>query len=154
MAKTLIVLVILAIIAGIIWLVSGRGITRIDRLSHQRKQTKPDDEFAYLGSKEKALEKLRHSPQFWGVEILQGGCDASIALAGKQFAFEDAPALPLAECNAHVCTCQYKGLKEHRSYHRRTKEDRRDSLRYDSERSDRRALKDRRRKFDQWKGRS
>jgi hypothetical protein len=154
MAKTLIVLVILAIIAGIIWLLSSRGTSRLDRLSHQHKRTKPDDEFANMSINERALEKLRHNQQLWGVEIQQGGCEASIALAGKQFAFEDAPALPLAECNAHVCTCQYKGLKEHRSYHRRTKEDRRDSLRYDSERSDRRALKDRRRKFDQWKGRS
>ncbi|UCC57586.1 MAG: hypothetical protein JSU75_10935 [Gammaproteobacteria bacterium] len=154
MAEILIILAILVIIAGIIWVLRGRDIKPHDRVSHKHKGAKPVEEFADLGTKERALEKLRHSQQFWGVEIEQGGCEASIALAGKQFAFEDAPALPLPECTAHICPCQYKGLVEHRKSHRRAQEDRRDSLRFESERSDRRSLKDRRSKFDQWKGRS
>ena len=153
MVKTLVLLVILAIIAGIIWLFRGRGMKRLDRLGHRRKRAKQDDEYADLSVKEKALEKLRHSPQFWGVEIQQGGCDASIALAGKRFAFEDAPALPLEGCDARMCPCQYLGLKERRTHQRRKQEDRRDSLRYDPGKPERRQLKDRRRRYDQWKGR-
>ena len=154
MAEILIILVILAIIAGIIWKLRSSDVSPHDRVRQQHKMAKPQDEFADMGSKERALEKLRHSQQFWGVEIQQGGCDASIALAGKQFEFDNAPALPLPECTAHICPCQYKGLIEHRKSHRRAQEDRRESLRFESERPDRRSLKDRWRKFDQWKGRS
>ena len=154
MVKTLVLLVILAVIAGIFWLLRGSGVQRLERLGHQHKRPEVEDEFVGLSTKAKALEKLSHSGQFWGVEILQGGCKASTALAGKQFTFNDAPALPLEGCEAHICPCQYKGLKERRSTHRRTQEDRRDGLRYDVKKPDRRALKDRRRQFDQWKGRA
>ena len=154
MVKTLILLVILAIVAGIFWLLRGRGIQRLEQLSHQKKRVAPAEDFKGLGAKETALKKLEHSSQFWGIEIQQGGCDASIALAGKHFTFEDAPALPLERCGAQTCPCQYKGLKEHRTTHRRTREDRRNGLRFDVNKPDRRASKDRRRRFDQWKGRS
>ena len=156
MVKILVLLAILATIGGILWLLRGSGVQRLERLSHQHKHKHPEaeDEFVGMSTKAKALEKLSHSGQFWGVEILQGGCKASTALAGKQFTFNDAPALPLEGCEAHICPCQYKGQKENRSAHRRTREDRRDGLRYDVKKPDRRALKDRRSKFDQWKGRA
>lgn len=156
MVKILVLLAILAIFAGIFWLLRGSGLQRLERLSHRHKpkHLEDKDEFVGMSSKEKALAKLKHGGQFWGVEIVQGGCKASLALAGKHFAFEDAPALPLEGCEARICPCQYKGLKEHRSTHRRTQEDRRDGLRFDVNKPDRRSLKDRRRRFDQWKGRS
>jgi hypothetical protein len=154
MVKILVLLAILAIIAGIFWLLRGSGAQRLERLSHQHKQPQVEDELVGLSTRGKALEKLRHSGQFWGVEILQGGCKGSIALAGKRFTFNNVPALPLEGCEAHICPCQYKGQKERRSNHRRTLEDRRDGLRYDVKKPDRRALKDRRRQFDQWRGRA
>lgn len=154
MVKIIVLLVIFAIIAGILWLLRGNGVQRLERLSHQHKRPEVEDEFVGMSTKEKALEKLSHSGQFWGVEILQGGCKASIALAGKRFTFNDAPTLPLEGCAAHSCPCQYKGQKEHRTFHRRTREDRRDGLRFDVKKPDRRALKDRRRQFDQWRGRA
>jgi hypothetical protein len=156
MVKILVLLVILAIIAGIFWLMRGSGVQRLEQLSHRHKPKHPEveDEFVGMSGKQKALAKLRHSGQFWGVEIVQEGCKASMALAGKHFAFEEAPALPLEGCEARICTCQYKGLKEHRRTHRRTQKDRRDSLRFDTGKADRRSIKDRRRRFDQWKGRS
>jgi len=154
MIKTLVLLAILAILAGIFWLLRGRGIQRLEELSHQHKRAASGDDFTGLSSKEAALKKLQASPQIWGVEIQQGGCDAAIALAGKHFTFEEAPSLPLDGCNAHTCPCQYMGLTEHRSTHRRTREDRRKELRFDVNKPDRRSLKDRRRRFDQWKGRS
>ncbi len=154
MLKTLVLLVILAVLAGIFWLMRGRGMERIEKLSHQHRQPEEEEELAGLSSKEMALKKLRTGKQYWGVEILHGGCKASTALAGKHFPFEDAPALPLEGCEARSCPCQYKGLREHRSYHRRVQEDRRESLRFDVKKPDRRSLKDRRRRFDQWKGRA
>lgn len=154
MVKILVLLAIFAVIAGIIWLLRGTGAQRLERLSHPLKRPEVEDVMVGLSTKGKALAKLRHSGRFYGVEILQGGCKASIELAGKRFTFEDAPALPLEGCEAHNCPCQYKGLKENRSAHRRTQEDRRDSLRFDVNKPDRRSLKDRRRRFDQWKGRS
>ncbi len=154
MVKTLVLLAILAILVGIFWLLRGKGVQRLGQLRHQHQQPDEEDELIGLSSKEKALEKLHNSRKFWGVEILQGGCKASTALAGKRFAFEEAPALPLEGCTAHNCPCQYKGLKEHRGGHRRAQEDRREGLRFDVKKPDRRALKDRRSRFDQWKGRA
>jgi hypothetical protein len=154
MVKTLVLLAILAILAGIFWLLRGRGIHRLERLSHQHKLAKADDEFTGLTAKKAALTKLHNNQLFWGVEIQRYGCAAAAELKGKQFTFEEAPDLPLEKCDARICPCQYKGLKEHRSSHRRIKEDRRESLRFDIQEADRRTLKDRRRKFDQWKGRA
>jgi len=154
MVKTLVLLVILAVIAGIFWLLRGSGAQRLERLSHQQKRPEAGDELVGLSTKEKALAKLRHSRQFYGVQVLQGGCKTSIALAGKRFTFDEAPALPLEGCEAHICPCQYRGLKEKRSSHRRIQEDRRDGLRFNVNKPDRRSLKDRRRRFDQWKGRA
>lgn len=155
MVKILVLLAILATIGGIFWLLRGSGVQQLERLSHQHKRLEvEEDNFDGMSAKGKALEKLRHSGKFWGVQILQGGCKESTALAGKRFTFTDAPALPLEGCEAHICPCQYKGQIEHRSYHRRTHEDRRDGLRFDVKKPDRRAMKDRRRQFDQWRGRA
>jgi len=154
MDRLLVLAAIVLILVAVFWFVRGRGIKTLGRISHQHRRSKEDEPLAGLSTKARQLAKLRHSKQFWGVEIQQAGCAAAHALDGRQFAFEDAPELPLAGCDAPRCPCQYKGLKEHRSYHRRTQEDRRKEMRYDPAKPDRRSLKDRRRRFDQWKGRA
>ena len=69
MVKTLVLLVILAVIAGIFWLLRGSGAQRLERLSHQQKRPEAGDELVGLSTKEKALAKLRHSRQFYGVQV-------------------------------------------------------------------------------------
>jgi hypothetical protein len=44
-----------------------------------------------------------------------------------------------------MCTCQFKGLKDHRTRHRRKKGEQRQEVRFETEKPDRRSRKDRRR---------
>ena len=64
--------------------------------------------------KEKLL-KLAQSDTFYAVSITRCGCETSAKLAGKSFPFADAPSLPLKECTADTCTCEYQGMVNHRN---------------------------------------
>ena len=154
MGKILVLLLIIGVIAGMIWIIRGQGVAR--KLTRQHHSRPLDDVKSIAGAKSKAqeLDRLRHSRQFWGVVIRHPGCEAARKLTDRNFSFEEAPALPLEGCTAAQCSCLYEGLKEHRSTHRRTQQDRRENIRFNADKPDRRKLKDRRRHFDQWKGRS
>ena len=79
------------------------------------------------------LAKLQHAGKFWGVSV-ESHCHASSQLAGQQFPFEEAPELPLPDCDAEVCHCRFVGLPERRFLPtRRSGKDRRESLRMDAE---------------------
>jgi hypothetical protein len=147
-------LLIIALLGALLWLFAGGGLHTLQRLRKRSRSVAPETSGSTRALKAQGLDKLRHSKQFWGVEIEQGGCAEARALAGRQYSFEAAPRLPLDNCTASHCPCQYKGLVEHRRQHRRTQEDRRESLRFDVNKPDRRSSKDRRRGFDQWKGRA
>jgi len=95
------------------------------------------------------LEKLRNNPMFWGVEMGQPGCEAAMALLDKQYTFDEAPQLPLDGCSSAMCTCQFKGLKNRRTQHRRKRKERRVEVRFDKDKPDRRSRKNRRRS-DSW----
>lgn len=148
MAKILILLVIVGIIAGLVWMFRGKqptGRPRARRLGKYENLTVEDDSPAGLGG----LDKLKHNPLFWGVEMGQPGCEAAIALLGKQFRFEEAPRLPLEGCSSAMCTCQFKGLKNQRVSQRRKQHERRVEVRFEKDKPDRRSRKDRRR-GDRW----
>ena len=154
MGKFFVLLLIIGVVAGMIWILRSQGTA--GKLIRHR-QPRPLDEVKEISdAKTKAheLEKLRHSRKFWGVEIQHPGCDAARKLAGQNFTLDEAPALPVEGCTAAQCSCLYEGLKEHRETHRRTQQDRRENIRFDANKPDRRKVKDRRRHFDQWKGRS
>ena len=154
MGKILVLLLIVGVIAGMIWIIRGQGAAA--KLTRQHHPRPLDEVKAIAGGKSKAqeLDRLRHSRQFWGVEIQHPGCDAARKLGDRKFSFDEAPSLPVEGCTAAQCSCLYAGLKEHRVTHRRTQQDRRENIRFDAKKPDRRKLKDRRRHFDQWKGRS
>ena len=84
-----------------------------------------------LTRKDKLL-KLAQSNAYYSVSITRAGCQASSLLINKSFSFQDAPTLPLANCSAEKCTCEYLGLLNRRKYQRRIKE-RRQSLRMGGE---------------------
>ncbi len=86
---------------------------------------------APLTRKEKLL-KLARSDAYYAVSITRAGCQASSQLINKIFLFQDAPALPLDNCIAEKCTCEYLGLLNRRKYKRRTRE-RRTSIRMDED---------------------
>ena len=144
MNALIVLLVIICLIIGVIW------VLRRDRPpTHHRTSAPPasidSDTETAAPAKHVGLAKLENNPMFWGVEIGQAGCEAAQALLGRQYTFEEAPELPLADCSSAMCTCQFKGLRDHRSQHRRKRGEQRQEVRFETEKPDRRSRKDRRR---------
>lgn len=153
MNALIVLLVIICLIAGVIWVLRGnRKPTHHHKPVHHR-TTKDTDDAAAAPAKLGGLDKLENNPMFWGVEIGQAGCEAAQALLGQQYTFAEAPELPLAGCSSAMCTCQFKGLKDHRSDHRRKQGEKRKEVRFDNDKPDRRSRKDRRR-GSKWNDRS
>lgn len=147
MVKLALLLLILAVIAGVIWQFregSGR---------RPRRRQRDPAALDFLPTPVGQLESLRLNKAYWGIEIRSGTCQASKELTGRKFPFAEAPALPLADCAANRCTCSYVGLWERRKWHRRAQGDRRQLIRYLQNHAERRSPKQRR-KADIWSKRS
>jgi len=149
MEAILILLMIVGIIAGLLWMVRGKKSPtrrRVTNLNKYESAGAGEDANEQLGG----LDKLRNNSLFWGLEMGQPGCEAAHAILGKQFTFDEAPQLPLDGCSSAMCTCQFKGLKNKRTQHRRTNsEERRVEVRFEKDKPDRRSHKNRRRS-DNW----
>ena len=148
MATILILLVIVVIIAGLLWIVRGKQSPTRRRVANIQKYEgvgTDEDARAQLGG----LEKLKDNDLFWGLEMGQPGCEAAHAILGTQFTFDEAPRLPLEGCTSAMCNCQFKGLKNRRTQHRREQSERRVEVRFEKEKPDRRSRKNRRR-IDSW----
>ncbi|MGB5306516.1 MAG: hypothetical protein WBN51_06495 [Gammaproteobacteria bacterium] len=141
MMTYVILLLIIIVIAGLGWQLRRHSSAPKHNSKHAQQPV------AETGSSTRAreLEKLKNNKYFWGVEIIHAGCESSRALSGQQFMLKDAPVLPVEGCDKSLCNCIYKGLKEVRREGRRTQSDRREDLRFDSDKPDRRSPKDRRR---------
>jgi len=88
------------------------------------------------------LQRFRAAGSYRGVKV-ESHCGASSRFAGREFDFDDAPALPTSGCDAAVCECSYIALPERRRLaERRSGSDRRLSLRLDED--DRRIARPRR----------
>ena len=80
--------------------------------------------------KEKLL-KLAQNNTFFAVTITCCGCEASSKLINKRFLFDNVPALPLHDCTADKCSCEFQGVVDHRSHSNRRVSTRRKSIRMD-----------------------
>jgi len=155
MNAIIVLLVIVCLIAAVVWLLRGNKSPGQPRRSPRLAKADADSPVK-APSTPGGLEKLKNNPIFWGVEIGQAGCEAAQELLGQQYTFDEAPQLPLTGCSSAMCTCQFKGLKDHRSRHRRKSGERRDEIRFESKEAskdkgaDRRTRKERRRGTD-WK---
>lgn len=78
-------------------------------------------------------------------------CAAAIALNGHRVGAESASATPLPQCDRNDCRCNYRLLPEQRKGPRRSGEERREQVRFDIKKVDRRK-NDGRRKEDGWTG--
>lgn len=83
-----------------------------------KKKEKKFKSRAPLTRKQKLLQ-LAQSDAYYSVKITRCGCSASSKLINKCFLFQDAPSLPLADCDANKCTCEYQGLVCRRKAERR-----------------------------------
>ena len=100
---------------------------------------------SYQRSRKSALlEKLRSSNRYRGITIRNGNCPAVQDVTGNFYRFKDAPELPVEGCRKLRCTCVYAGINNRRDKERRSNDDLRSSVRFDTESSDRRQQKDRR----------
>lgn len=102
----------------------------------------------------KPLQTLMESGLYWGVRIHTPPdsvcCSAILMHENRAYPLEQAPALPVAGCDATRCLCTYRGLLERRGpTPRRRMPDRRHTLRFGSPR-DRRSLPDRRKAGQAW----
>ena len=148
MATILILLVIAGIVAVLLWMFRGKQPVVRHRAANLQKYDEfdaGDDVRAQLGG----LEKLKNNELFWGLEMGQPGCEAAQAILGRQYTFDEAPQLPLEGCTSAMCTCQFKGLKNQRTQHRRNLAERRVEIRFEKDKPDRRSRKSRRRS-DNW----
>lgn len=98
-----------------------------------------------------SLKKLRDSGNYWGVTLQNGKCAAVRRCLGRQYRFEEAPALPVSGCKALRCSCTYRGLPERRKRQRRVLRDRREAVRFDSDHPERRSNGERRRGHVRWR---
>ena len=93
-------------------------------------------------SVQSTLSELRSSGDYWGLrlEVLDPttACDAVAQYRNKQLLINHAPELPLEGCTSAVCQCRYVGLKERRMAVRRVGEDRREGVRFETDKVDRR----------------
>ncbi|MGB5261047.1 MAG: hypothetical protein WBO34_11075 [Gammaproteobacteria bacterium] len=137
----LIILLSVVIVAGIYILLRGRHTPSRARRAARSAVTAQ----IQTGS----LARLQENRFFWGAELSQPGCAESRELMGRQFPFAQAPALPLSGCTHRPCTCQFRGLQERRTSHRRLQPDRRVEVRFDKTHPDRRRNAGRRR-GDRW----
>ena len=145
MMKIGLLLIILAVIAGIAWeLRTGRR--------RRRPRTRISPPRTIRDGPAGQLEALQKNRNYWGVVIHSGICTASKALAGEEFPFRDAPSLPLDGCDTSHCTCIYLGLWERRKWYRRAQPDRRKAIRYLQNKPDRRSHRERR-KINEWHNR-
>jgi len=141
MSSLLVLLLILGIAAGIFWLLRVKPARRQQsRKPGKQKETNKETDGQLSGG----FEKLRKNEIFWGASITQAGCEAARELVGQEFSFDNAPELPVEGCSEAICTCRLRGITSRRKQHRRTHEDRRNTVRFDKDSSDRRSRKDRR----------
>jgi len=149
MASIIVLFIIIIVIAAIIWLLRSQRTRVRSRRQLRNEHASRKSQGQASAAKPGGLDKLQASGIFWGVEIGQPGCEAAHELLGRQFTFAEAPQLPLEGCSSSVCTCQFKGLKERRTQARRKNTDRRNEVRFDKGKSERRSPKNRRRS-DSW----
>ncbi len=98
------------------------------------------------------VEVERASDSYKGCQIQPGiretACTAVLAKAEETFEVDNAPQLPLSDCDAAHCECHYVQVEGRRHINRRKGEDRRDDIRVSD---DRREGKDRRTDANTWK---
>jgi hypothetical protein len=103
------------------------------------------------------LEPAADNPQpnYWGRKLVvpspDVACEAAKALQGKCYPGSEGPDLPLSDCDAKMkCLCHYEPLPERRREERRSGHDRREELRFDADKPDRRSGTDRRASGHRW----
>ncbi len=144
-----VIIVAVVVIAAVILLVKGRKKTAESKEPVSRK----------IGSftPREQLKAIHESEKFWGIAIEtredSHACKAVQKITDQAYQTFEVPALPLAECDSINCRCRYYGLPDLRKSERRqTTTDRREIIRYEPSKDNRRSKEDRRERSEFWKG--
>jgi len=100
----------------------------------KKKKTNPLSKSRTPMTRKEKLLKLAQSDSYYSVSITRCGCKVSSKLISQCFQFNDAPSLPLADCDSAKCTCEYLGMINRRRVRRRSTIVRRKSVRMGSDR--------------------
>ena len=84
-----------------------------------RKKKNPQLKSRSPETRKDKLLKLAQSDIYYSVTLTRCGCKKSSSFIGKCFLFNEAPSLPLKECSASKCTCEYLGVLNRRRLIRR-----------------------------------
>lgn len=87
--------------------------------------------------------------KLWELHAAATSCEPARTRNGRKYQADDAPALPLPACALTECSCHYVAIKERRTWFRRKGEDRREDLRFEKTKIDRRE-RDRRKSESGW----
>jgi hypothetical protein len=135
-------LLYLVLIIALVWVL-------LRKRSRARTRRVPDASPA-TGPRQEAdrMEDLKRCGLYWGVSLRAREnspcCQQAQALLGQHFTLDQAPHLPLQGCDLD-CHCHYHPLLEQRDGKvRRVQHDRRNNLRYEPDKKNRRLLPTRR----------
>lgn len=140
-------ILIIALLFTAFFLIRGRN-------KEEKKQKTMSENIASLTPRAQ-LERIHQSEKFWGVAIDtredSHACKAIRKMVDKPFQTYEAPKLPLKECDNISCRCRYYGLPDLRENERRdAAPDRREQIRYEPTKTNRRSTEDRRKTQDLW----
>ena len=92
-----------------------------------------------------------HPDGVWQFRAGEACCKAAARLTNRCLETPQAVLLPLPSCDAASCTCRYQAKPDLRSSDRRVRMDRRDGIRMEVEKVDRRKGTDRRKGNNAWR---
>ncbi len=86
--------------------------------SRSKKKNKPVPAVRPSARKAPQIDRARPTTaDYRGVEVIphpSGHCEAVEKIAGKRLLADEAPALPLPDCDAEECNCRYAQYKDRR----------------------------------------
>jgi hypothetical protein len=140
---------------GIILLVAAALLLR-GRNKETEKQKQPVSQTIASLTPREQLERIHQSEKFWGAAIEtredSHACKAVQKITDQAFKTFEVPKLPLDECDNINCRCRYYGLPDLRKSERREHtDDRREEIRYEPNKDNRRKGDDRRKADELWK---
>jgi hypothetical protein len=148
MSSFKVIIVAIVVLVAVILLVKGRKKTAESK--------EPVSSKIGSFSPREQLKAIRASEKFWGIAIEtredSHACKAVRKITDQAYQTFEVPMLPLAECDSINCRCRYYGLPDLRkSERRKATVDRRESIRYEPSKDNRRSKEDRREKSELWK---
>ena len=121
----------LVVLTVVVVVIAAYGLLRLRARARRLKNRRPAPAIP-VAPRAQAL-KLKETGKYWGYRV-QSHCGASSRFSGREYEIDEAPPLPVEHCGTNPCACCLVGLPDRRRpVERRSGQDRRRSLRMESE---------------------